>query len=94
MKKTMMMLTAVGAATLLSACSAEHVTTQCTTAPQSDWQNQEAFQATLLAQGYKINEFKVTGGNCYEIYGFDKEENKVEIYFNPVDGSIVKKEMH
>lgn len=34
------------------------------------------------------------GGNCYEIYGFDKEENKVEIYFNFVDGSIVKKEMY
>jgi len=94
MKKTMMMLTAVGAATLLSACSAEHGTTQCTTAPESDWQNQEAFQATLLAQGYKINEFKVTGGNCYEIYGFDKEDNKVEIYFNPVDGSVVKEERH
>ena len=85
--KKLMMATAIGAATLLSACSAEHGTTQCT-------QNQDAFQAQLLAQGYKINEFKVTGGNCYEIYGFDKEENKVEIYFNPVDGSIVKKEMH
>ena len=24
----------------------------------------------------------------------NKPENKVEIYFNPVDGSIVKKEMH
>jgi hypothetical protein len=52
------------------------------------------FQAKLLAQGYKINEFKVTGGNCYEIYGFDKDENKVEIYFNPVDGSVVKEERH
>jgi hypothetical protein len=92
--KKLMMTTAIGAATLLSACSAEHGTTQCTTAPEAEWQNQDAFQAQLLAQGYKINEFKVTGGNCYEIYGFDKEENKVEIYFNPVDGSIVKKEMH
>ena len=94
MKKAIMMLTAVGAATLLSACSAEHGTTQCTTAAQSEWQNQEMFQAKLLAQGYKINEFKVTGGNCYEIYGFDKDENKVEIYFNPVDGSVVKEERH
>ena len=75
--KKLMMATAIGAATLLSACSAEHGTTQCTTAPEAEWQNQDAFQAQLLAQGYKINEFKVTGGNCYEIYGFDKEENKV-----------------
>ncbi|MEQ3639134.1 MAG: PepSY domain-containing protein [Alteromonas sp.] len=94
MKKAIMLLTAVGAATLLSACSAEHGTTMCTTAPQADWQNQEAFQAQLVAQGYKINEFKVTDGNCYEIYGFNKDENKVEIYFNPVDGSIVKEESH
>lgn len=94
MKKAIMMTMAVGAATLLSACSAEHGTTQCTTAPQSEWQNQDMFQAKLLAQGYKINEFKVTDGNCYEIYGFDKDENKVEIYFNPVDGSVVKEERH
>lgn len=94
MKKSIFLTTAIGAAALLSACSAEHGTTQCTTAPQTEWQNQDAFQAGLLAQGYKINEFKVTGGNCYEIYGFDKEDNKVEIYFNPVDGSVVKEERH
>ncbi|WP_412723259.1 PepSY domain-containing protein [Alteromonas sp. D210916BOD_24] len=94
MKKSLLLLTAMGVASLLSACSAEHGTTQCTTAPESEWQNQDAFQAQLLAQGYKINEFKVTGGNCYEIYGFDAQENKVEIYFNPVDGSIVKEERH
>lgn len=94
MKKSILLATTIGAAALLSACSAEHSTTQCTTAPESEWQNQDAFQAGLLAQGYKINEFKVTGGNCYEIYGFDKEDNKVEIYFNPVNGSIVKEERH
>lgn len=93
MKKSLL-VTMLSAVALLSACSAEHGTTQCTTAPESEWQDQDAFQAQLLAQGYKINEFKVTGGNCYEIYGFDAQENKVEIYFNPVDGSIVKEERH
>lgn len=68
--------------------------TECTTADKSTWQNQEEFKQKLIEQGYKINEFKVTEGNCYEIYGWDKEENKVEIYFNPVDGSKVKEEMH
>ena len=68
--------------------------TECTTEDKSKWQEQESFKANLLNQGYKINEFKVTEGNCYEIYGWDKDENKVEIYFNPVDGSIVKKEAH
>ena len=68
--------------------------TECTSQDKSEWQNQEEFQTKLKNDGYKINEFKVTSGNCYEIYGWDKDENKVEIYFNPVDGEIVKKEMH
>ncbi len=38
---------------------------------------------------YKILKFKQPG-TCYEIYGLNKEGKKVEIYFNPVDGSITK----
>ena len=68
--------------------------TECTSEEKSKWQNQDEFQSKLKEQGYKINEFKVTSGNCYEIYGWDKDENKVEIYFNPVNGDVVKKEMH
>ena len=67
--------------------------TQCTQAPQSEWQDQEMFQQNLLSQGYKINEFVVTDGNCYEIYGFNKEGQKVEIYFDPVSGDVVKEEI-
>ena len=51
------------------------------------------FQSKLRADGYDIAEFKVTAGNCYEIYGRNSDGQKVEIYFNPVDGSIVKQEM-
>lgn len=65
---------------------------KCTDAPKTDWQDQAAFQEQLKAQGYEIKKFKVTSGNCYEIYGHDAEKAKVEIYFNPVDGSIVKME--
>jgi len=76
----------------LSGCSEKHGSTQCTQAPQSEWLNVNDFQAKLLNEGYKINEFKVTGGNCYEIYGFEADGTKVEIYFSPIDGSIVKRE--
>lgn len=64
--------------------------TECTTADKSQWQDQDKFQADLKARGYEINKFKVTGGNCYEIYGFDKDGKKVEIYFDPVSGKPVK----
>ena len=73
----------------LSACG-EKVSTQCTSAPQSDWLNVNDFQAKLSNEGYTINQFKQTEGNCYEIYGFEPDGTKVEIYFNPVDASIVK----
>lgn len=68
--------------------------TECTTVDKSEWMDQETFKSQLITEGYKINEFKVTEGNCYEVYGWDKEENKVEVYFNPVDGTIVKKDIH
>lgn len=66
---------------------------QCTDLPTEKWQDQTTFQDQLKAQGYTIKKFKVTGGNCYEIYGQNKDGKKVEIYFNPVDGSIVKQEI-
>ncbi|ANY88227.1 MULTISPECIES: PepSY domain-containing protein [Pseudomonas] len=67
---------------------------QCTTAERSTWQNADQFQAQLKEQGYRINKFKITKGNCYEIYGFDKDGRKVEIYHDPVSGKAVKSEIH
>ncbi|VXC80335.1 conserved exported hypothetical protein [Pseudomonas sp. 8Z] len=64
--------------------------TECTTADKAQWQDQDTFQADLKGQGYEIKKFKVTSGNCYEIYGHDKAGKKVEIYFDPVSGKPVK----
>ncbi len=50
---------------------------------------EEDFKKMVESQGYKIKKFKQPG-SCYEIYGTDKEGKKVEIYFNPVDGSPIK----
>ena len=84
----------VAAAATLAACSGAKEVTQCTAAPMSEWQDQAEFQLELVNQGYDINEFKVTEGNCYEIYGTDADGKKVEIYFNPVNGEIIKREEH
>ena len=65
---------------------------QCTEEPKDKWQDQEAFQKDLKEKGYKIKVFKVTRGDCYEIYGWNKDGERVEIYFNPVSGDIVKEE--
>lgn len=63
----------------------------CTESEKSTWMNQETFKKDLVKQGYKIKKFKVTTGNCYEIYGWDKDSKKVEIYFNPITAKVVKK---
>jgi hypothetical protein len=65
----------------------------CTDAPQSDWMSQEAMQQQIADMGYKVKAFKTTDTGCYEIYGWDDQERRVEIYFNPVDGSIVEQEV-
>ena len=44
-------------------------------------------------QGYDIKKFKATKTGCYEIYGWDKEKRKVEIYFDPTDLKKVKEEI-
>lgn len=67
--------------------------TECTQADKSQWQDQEKFQQQLMDQGYEIKKFKVTDGNCYEIYGWDKDRRKVEIYFDPVSGKPVKEKV-
>lgn len=59
-------------------------------APKEQWQPEATFKKELEAQGYKIKTFKVTKGQCYEIYGTDKAGKKVEIYFDPVTGKPVQ----
>lgn len=59
---------------------------------KAGWKPEADFKKELQAQGYQIKTFKVTKGNCYEIYGHDKAGKKVEIYFDPVSGKPVKSE--
>lgn len=66
---------------------------QCTSEPQEKWKDQKAFEQSLVESGYKIKKFKVTKTSCYEIYGWNKEGKKVEIYFNPVTGETVKEKI-
>lgn len=61
----------------------------CTKEAKDKWMPEAKMKEMILSQGYKIKKFKIDG-NCYEIYGWDKEGKKVEIYYNPVDGSVVK----
>lgn len=76
-------------AVLLLAAGAAMASPQCT-APRESWKPEAAFKKELESQGYQIRNFKVTKGNCYEIYGTDKAGKKVEIYFDPVSGKVLE----
>ncbi len=67
--------------------------TQCVAYPQNQRIEPTKFQAQLKQQGYQIKKFKVTKGNCYEIYGRNKAGQKVEIYFDAKTGKPVKSEI-
>jgi hypothetical protein len=64
----------------------------CTKDPKSKWMSEDAMKAKIDILGYKVKTFEVTG-NCYEIYGKDKDGKRAEVYFNPVSGDIVKSEI-
>jgi hypothetical protein len=64
----------------------------CTAHPKSEWMKESDAKAKLEAQGYKIRKFKVDG-NCYEIYGHDKDGKKVEIYYDTKTLAVVKSEV-
>lgn len=65
---------------------------ECTKEPKEKWLDQKQFEEKLRKE-YTVRVFKVTKGNCYEIYGKNKEGKKIEIYFNPVTGEKVKEEI-
>lgn len=91
MKRTV--LKGIVASSLLAVSVAALAGPTCTEAPQEEWMSEEAMQQQIADMGYEVKEFKTTDGSCYEIYGWDDQERRVEIYFNPVDGSIVEQEV-
>lgn len=87
--KLRMTMTAVLLAFGASAALAD---ADCPAAPKDTWLSEADMKQKVVDMGYKADVFKVSG-NCYEIYGKNKDGKDVEVYFNPVDGSIVKEEV-
>lgn len=62
----------------------------CIAYPKNEWMNETDAKAKVAELGYTAKTFEVTG-NCYEIYGFDKDGKKAEVYFDAKTMAIVKK---
>lgn len=69
-----------------------HAKADCKAYPKDQWMKEADAKAKIQAQGYTINKFKVDG-NCYEIYGKNKEGKKVEIYYDAKTLEPVKTEI-
>ncbi|WP_020396564.1 PepSY domain-containing protein [Thiolinea disciformis] len=96
MKRIALVLSFLG----LLASQAAFAGPECTKEPKEKWMSELDMQKKLVGElNYIIYKFKTTDGNCYEIYGkglkkdSTTEMQEVEIYFNPVDASIVEQKV-
>jgi hypothetical protein len=83
-------LNAAAAALVLITLSSAALASPTCDAPKEKWMKEADFKDKLKQQGYQVKTFKVTKGNCYEIYGADKAGKKVEIYFNPETAAVLE----
>jgi hypothetical protein len=61
----------------------------CQPGARASWIPESQFREQMKRQGVQITKFRITPGNCYEIYGFDAQGQRLEVYYNPVDGRPV-----
>ena len=61
----------------------------CGNAPKSDWMTEDAIKAKATEAGYEVRQVKVEDG-CYEVYGIDSKGARVEAYFHPATGEVVR----
>jgi hypothetical protein len=72
--------------------SAVFASPTCTKEPEEKWLSEAAMKQKITEMGYKdIKVFKKTTTGCYEIYGHTSDGRKAEVYFHPVTGATVEK---
>jgi len=92
MQKETRMLKITVAALAIACSTSAFASAKCTKHPKAEWMPEAEAQAKIKAEGYVIKKFKVDG-NCYEIYGTNKDGKKVEIYYDTKTLEVVKSEI-
>jgi hypothetical protein len=75
---------------LVAICGPAAAEPKCTTESKDKWISESEMKSKIASLGYQTKIFKVTKGNCYEMYGLDKAGKRIEIYFHPITGKIVE----
>ena len=65
---------------------------QCAEEQTDQWLSEDDMKAKVAEMGFTYDKFKISRGNCYEIYGHNEAGEKVEVYFDPISGEIVEQE--
>ena len=66
---------------------------QCSKEQTDQWLSEEDMKSKIADMGYTFDQFKISRGKCYEIYGHNQQGSKVEVYFDPISGEIVEEEI-
>lgn len=61
---------------------------KCEPIPKEEWKPQAELERKLANQGWKVSRVKITNG-CYEVYGRDEKNGKVEVFFHPKSFELV-----
>ena len=88
-------LMSIAAATLalVMAGQAQAHDEKCDPIPKEEWKPQADLERKLTNEGWKISRVKITNG-CYEVYGRDAKNNKMETFFHPKTFEIVTAPKH
>jgi len=79
--KTSLRLIAAALALCAAAAHAQHAE-KCEPIPKEEWKPQADLERKLTDMGWKISRVKITNG-CYEVYGRDAKNAKMEAFFHP-----------
>ena len=55
---------------------------KCEPIPKAEWKTEAELQRKLADMGWKVSRIKVENG-CYEVYGRDEKNGRVEVFFHP-----------
>lgn len=87
MKTKLLAITAAALCSVSAAALAQHAE-KCEAIPKEEWKPQAELERKLTNQGWKISRVKITNG-CYEVYGRDEKNNRVETFFHPKTFDVV-----
>lgn len=81
----------IAAAALAAGPAMAHGFDDCTKEAKDKWKPQAEAEAAATAAGYTVTRSRIDG-SCYEVYAKDKDGKKFELFYNPVDLQLVKKQ--